>query len=59
MAPGEIWKALGISRQGTMNLLHPLLDAGLVEKVVGNKTGHYVLETRGRQRARWRVGCPG
>jgi Fic family protein len=43
MAPGEIWKALGVSRQGAMDLLRPLLDAGLVEKVGGNKTGHYVL----------------
>lgn len=43
MAPGEIWQALGVSRQGAMNLLRPLLDAGLVEKVGGKKTGHYVL----------------
>jgi Fic family protein len=43
MAPGEIWKALGVSRQGAMDLLRPLLDAGLVEKVGGKKTGHYVL----------------
>lgn len=46
MAPGEIWKALGVSRQGAMDLLHPLLDAGLVEKVGGKKTGHYVLKKR-------------
>jgi Fic family protein len=44
MAPGEIWKALGISRQGAMDLLRPLLDAGLVEKTGGKKTGHYVLK---------------
>lgn len=43
MAPGEIWEALGVSRQGAMDLLRPLLDAGLVEKVGGKKTGHYVL----------------
>jgi len=43
MAPSEIWKALGVSRQGAMNLLRPLLDAGLVEKVGGKKTGRYVL----------------
>ena len=43
MAPGEIWQALGISRQGAMDLLRPLLAAGLVEKVGGKKTGHYVL----------------
>jgi Fic family protein len=45
MAPGEIWKALGVSRQGAMDLLRPLLDAGLVQKVGGKKTGHYVLRT--------------
>jgi len=43
MAPGEIWKALGVSRQGAMDLLRPLLDAGLVEKVGGKKTGRYGL----------------
>jgi Fic family protein len=43
MAPGEIWKALGVSRQGAMDLLRPLLDAGLVEKIGGKKTGRYVL----------------
>lgn len=43
MAPGEIWKALGVSRQGAMDLLRPLLDAGLVEKLGGKKTGRYVL----------------
>ena len=43
MAPGEIWKALGVSRQGAMDLLRPLLDAGLVEKVGGKKMGRYGL----------------
>jgi len=43
MAPGEIWTALGVSRQGAMDLLRPLLDAGLVEKVGGKKTGRYAL----------------
>jgi DNA-binding MarR family transcriptional regulator len=43
LAPSEIWKALGVSRQGAMNLLKPLLEAGLVEKVGSKKTGRYVL----------------
>ncbi len=43
MAPGEIWKALGISRQGAMDLLNPLLEAGIVEKIGAKKTGRYVL----------------
>jgi Fic family protein len=45
MAPSEIWKALDISRQGALDLLRPLLDAGLVEKVGGKKTGRYVLKS--------------
>lgn len=45
MAPAEIWAALGVSRQGAMDLLRPLLDAGVVEKVGGNKTGRYVLKS--------------
>lgn len=39
MAPAEIWEALGVSRQGAMDLLRPLLDTGVVEKIGGNKTG--------------------
>jgi Fic family protein len=45
MAPAEIWAALGVSRQGAMDLLRPLLEAGLVEKVGTRKTGRYVLRT--------------
>ena len=45
MAPAEIWAALGVSRQGAMDLLRPLLDAGVVEKIGGNKTGRYVLKS--------------
>lgn len=43
MAPSEIWSALEISRQGAMDLLNPLLEAGLVEKTGGKKTGRYTL----------------
>ena len=43
MAPSEIWRTLGVSRQGAMDLLRPLLEAGLVEKVGGKKTGRYAL----------------
>lgn len=45
MAPAEIWAALGVSRQGAMDLLRPLLDAEVVEKVGGSKTGRYVLKS--------------
>jgi Fic family protein len=43
MAPAEIWEALDVSRQGAMDLLRPLLEAGLVEKLGGKKTGRYTL----------------
>jgi Fic family protein len=43
MAPAEIWRTLGVSRQGAMDLLRPLLQADLVEKVGGKKTGRYAL----------------
>lgn len=43
MAPADLWAALKISRQGAMDLLRPLLDAGLVEKIGGRKTGRYAL----------------
>jgi DNA-binding MarR family transcriptional regulator len=44
LAPAEIWAALDVSRQGAMDMLRPLLDAGLVEKVGGKKTGRYALK---------------
>jgi len=44
MTPAALWKALSISRQGAMNLLRPLLEAGVVEKVGGKKTGRYSLK---------------
>lgn len=43
MSPAEIWAALGVSRQGAMDLLRPLIDAGLVEKLGSKKTGRYSL----------------
>ena len=43
MSPTEIWAALGISRQGAMDQLRPLLEAGLVEKIGSKKTGRYAL----------------
>lgn len=46
MAPAELWKSLDVSKQGAMDLLRPLLEAGLVEKVGTKKTGRYVLRDR-------------
>ena len=44
MSPAELWKVLAVSRQGAMDLLRPLMDAGLVEKIGGKKTGRYSLK---------------
>ncbi|PKQ29269.1 MAG: hypothetical protein CVT60_06290 [Actinobacteria bacterium HGW-Actinobacteria-10] len=42
-APSEIWQALGVSRQGAMDLINPLIAAGLIEKVGTKKSGRYRL----------------
>lgn len=43
MSPREIWSALGISRQGALDLLNPLMEAGLVKRVGSKKSGRYIL----------------
>ena len=43
MTPQEIWDALGMTKQGVMKLMQPLLDAGLVQRVGTRKTGRYIL----------------
>jgi DNA-binding IclR family transcriptional regulator len=43
LAPTEIWATLDVSRQGAMDLLRPLIEAGLVEKIGTKKSGRYVL----------------
>lgn len=44
MAPAEIWEAVGVSKQGAIDLLRPLLEAGLAEKIGSRKTGRYALK---------------
>lgn len=44
MAPAAIWAALNVSKQGAMDLLRPLVKAGLVKRVGTLKTGRYVLK---------------
>jgi Fic family protein len=43
LSPAEIWELVPVSRQGAMDLLRPLIEAGIVEKVGGKKTGRYTL----------------
>ncbi len=44
MAPQEIWDALGVTRQGAIKLIQPLLDAGIVERIGSRKSGRYILK---------------
>jgi Fic family protein len=50
MSPSQIWAALDVSKQGAMNQLRPLLEAGLVEKIGGKKTGRYALRSHQAKR---------
>jgi len=43
LAPAEIWEHLKVSRQGAMNIITPLVEAGLIEKRGTQKTGRYYL----------------
>jgi Fic family protein len=43
MTPGEIWSALNISKQGALDLLRPLIAAGLVKRIGSKKSGRYIL----------------
>jgi len=42
LTPREIWEALGMTRQGAAKLIKPLLEAGLMRRVGGKKTGRYI-----------------
>ena len=44
LSPREIWDGLAISKQGAMDLLRPLLDAGLIERAGTLKHGRYMLK---------------
>lgn len=43
MPPSEIWTALKVSRQGAVNLINPLIEAGLVVREGTRKSGRYRL----------------
>jgi Fic family protein len=43
LAPRRIWEGLGVSRQGAIDLLRPLLAAGLVKRIGTKKSGKYSL----------------
>ena len=43
LTPQEIRDGVGISKQGAMDLLNPLLQAGLVRRIGTKKSGRYIL----------------
>jgi Fic family protein len=43
LTPQEIRDGIGISKQGAMDLLNPLLEAGLVRRIGSKKSGRYIL----------------
>ena len=42
LSPRELWAALDISKQGAMDLLRPLIEAGLIKREGTLKNGRYV-----------------
>jgi Fic family protein len=50
LTPREILESIGISRQGAMDLLNPLMAARLVIREGSRKTGRYRLYSPGRTR---------
>lgn len=43
LSPRELWEAVGVSKQGALDLLRPLMKAGLVRRIGTRKNGRYVL----------------
>ena len=44
LSPREIWDSLGVSKQGALDLVRPLIKAGLVRRVGTKKMGRYILK---------------
>jgi len=45
LSPREIWDGLRISKQGAMDLIRPLLKAGMIKRLGTLKHGRYVLRS--------------
>jgi len=43
LTPREIWDALAVSKQGALDLLRPLIQAGLEKRIGTQETGRYIL----------------
>lgn len=44
LTPPELWAGLKVSRQGAMDLLRPLIKAGVIKRIGTQKNGRYVLK---------------
>jgi Fic family protein len=44
LTPRQIWDGIGVSKQGALDLLRPLIKAGLVRRIGTRKTGRYILK---------------
>ena len=49
LTPREVWDALGVSKQGAVKLIKPLLEAKLIQRVGTRKSGRYILASRSGQ----------
>ncbi|MDO8462341.1 MAG: Fic family protein [Deltaproteobacteria bacterium] len=43
LAPSQLWKGLGVTKQGAMKILNPLLASGLIRRIGTRKSGKYIL----------------
>jgi Fic family protein len=43
LTPQEVRDSIGISKQGAMDLLNPLLQAGMIRRIGTRKSGRYIL----------------
>ena len=57
LTPREIWAGLGVSKQGAMDLLRPLMEAGLIVREGTRKSGRYRLKPRATEAARPRASA--
>ena len=43
LTPRQIWELLNVSKQGAIDLLNPLIEAGMVKRIGTRKSGKYLL----------------
>jgi len=43
LSPREIWEGLGVTKQGAMKIMNPLIKAGLIKRIGTTKTGKYIF----------------